>query len=71
MKIRIILEPETGGGYHAFCPLLKGCHSCGGTKKEALANIKEAVELYLRALAKETFEIKKKKAVYAQIEVAA
>jgi predicted RNase H-like HicB family nuclease len=46
----VILEREEDGGYHAFCPLLKGCHSQGDTFEEAIANITEAVELYLESL---------------------
>jgi predicted RNase H-like HicB family nuclease len=33
--------------YHASCPALKGCHTWGHTYEEALANIREAVELYV------------------------
>jgi predicted RNase H-like HicB family nuclease len=48
MKFKIIIEKEPNGeGYHAYCPSLKGCHSCGTTKQEAIKNIKEAIELYL------------------------
>ena len=36
--------------YHASCPALKGCHSWGHTYEEALANIREAVELYVEDL---------------------
>ena len=25
----VIFEQEEDGGYHAFCPMLKGCHSQG------------------------------------------
>ncbi len=32
-------------GYHANCPALKGCHTWGHTFEEALANLREAVEL--------------------------
>jgi predicted RNase H-like HicB family nuclease len=46
----VILEKEEDGGYHAFCPLLKGCHSQGDTFEEAIANITEAIELYLESL---------------------
>jgi predicted RNase H-like HicB family nuclease len=46
----VILEQEDDGGYHAFCPALKGCHSQGDTIDEALANIKEAIEVYLESL---------------------
>ncbi|HHT9119093.1 MAG TPA: type II toxin-antitoxin system HicB family antitoxin [Candidatus Hypogeohydataceae bacterium YC41] len=49
----IILEKEEGGGYHAFCPTLKGCHSQGDTYEEALANIK----LYLESLKAHNEEI--------------
>ena len=36
--------------YHAYCPALPGCHTSGHTYDEALANIKEAVELYVEDL---------------------
>lgn len=46
----VILEKEAEGGYHAFSPLLKGCHSQGDTFEEAIANITEAIELYIESL---------------------
>lgn len=36
--------------YHAHCPALKGCHSWGHSYSEALANIREAIELYVEDL---------------------
>ena len=36
--------------YHAFCPSLKGCHTWGHTFAEALANLQEAVNLYIEDL---------------------
>jgi predicted RNase H-like HicB family nuclease len=48
MIFDIILEEEDdGGAYSLHCPALKGCHSQGATRDEALANIREAIELYL------------------------
>ncbi len=47
MKVRVVLEPSDEGGYTAVVPSLPGCISEGETKDEALANIKEAIELYL------------------------
>lgn len=47
MKLTIVLEPQKEGGYTAYVPSLKGCVSQGETKKEALRNIKEAIQLYL------------------------
>jgi predicted RNase H-like HicB family nuclease len=46
----VLLENESDGGYHAFCPLLKGCHSQGDTVEEAIQNITEAIELYIESL---------------------
>lgn len=47
MKLKIILEPSDDGGYTVYVPALPGCLSEGDTKKEALKNIREAIELYL------------------------
>jgi predicted RNase H-like HicB family nuclease len=47
MKIRVVLEPSDEGGYTAIVPALPGCISEGNTREEALANIHEAIELYL------------------------
>jgi predicted RNase H-like HicB family nuclease len=46
MKLKIVLETSDEGGYTVYVPSLPGCISEGQTKKEALANIKEAIELY-------------------------
>jgi len=46
----VIVEREEEGGYHAFCPALKGCHTQGETLEEALANAREAIAAYLESL---------------------
>ncbi|MBI4329198.1 MAG: type II toxin-antitoxin system HicB family antitoxin [Chloroflexi bacterium] len=47
MKLRVVLEPSEEGGYMVYVPSLPGCISEGETKEEALANIREAIHLYL------------------------
>lgn len=47
MILQIVLEPSEEGGFTVHVPSLPGCISEGENKEEALANIKEAVELYL------------------------
>ena len=47
MKIKVILEQGEDGYFVAYCPSLKSCWSQGRTEKEALKNIREAIELYL------------------------
>ncbi len=61
MKFKVILEEdEEVGGYVVSCPALAGCHSQGDTKKEALKNIKEAIQACLESLSddvvKEAFQ---------------
>ena len=50
MKLKVILEPSEEGGYTVHVPALPGCISQGDTKDEALANIREAIELYLEPI---------------------
>jgi predicted RNase H-like HicB family nuclease len=47
MKYTVVLEREPDGGYVVSVPVLPGCVSQGDTRDEALANIREAMELYL------------------------
>ena len=47
MKFKVIIEEGEDGWYVIEVPALPGCISQGKTKKEALENIKEAIELYL------------------------
>ena len=48
-KISVVIEQDENGCY-AWCPELKGCQSEGRTIGEALANIREAIELFLETL---------------------
>jgi len=54
MKLRVILEKSDEGGYTAFVPSLPGCISEGDTKEEAIANIREAIALYLEPVDDDT-----------------
>lgn len=47
MKIKVVLEKCEEGGYTVYAPSLPGCISEGETMKEAMRNIREAIELYL------------------------
>ena len=52
MKYRVTLI-EHDDGVSVSCPALKGCHSQGRTREEALANIQEAIREWLAAEADE------------------
>jgi predicted RNase H-like HicB family nuclease len=51
-RYTVILEPDEPG-YHVYCPILPGCHSCGDTIDEAVENIKDAIRLYCEVLAED------------------
>jgi predicted RNase H-like HicB family nuclease len=47
MRYTVVLEKESDGGYVASVPALPGCVSQGDSRAEAMANIREAIELYV------------------------
>lgn len=47
MRLKVVLERSEDGGFSAYVPALPGCLSEGETEEEALANLREAIELYL------------------------
>lgn len=51
-KVSVVIEQDEHG-FYAWCPELKGCQSQGETVEETLANIKEAIELFLETLSQE------------------
>ena len=48
MNYRVVLV-ESEEGFSVSCPALKGCHSQGRTREEALENIREAIREWLDA----------------------
>lgn len=50
LRYRVLIEPDEDGVFIAEVPSLPGCVSQGATRIEALANIKEAIELYIESL---------------------
>jgi antitoxin HicB len=51
MKLKVLILPEAQGGYSVSVPALPGCHSQGESLEEALANIREAADLWIDVVA--------------------
>ena len=51
MKITVTIDRDEDGIWVAECPSIPGCVSQGDTKDEALANIREAIELCIEVRA--------------------
>ena len=47
---QVIIKPGEDGFWLAECPSLPGCISQGQSKKEAIQNIREAIEGYIEVL---------------------
>ncbi len=56
-KASVVIEKDEHG-FYAWCPELAGCQSQGFTLEEAIANIREAIELYLETLPAEERELR-------------
>jgi len=50
LRFSVVLHEAEEGGYWVSVPALPGCVSQGETKREALANIREAIKLYIEVL---------------------
>ena len=55
----ILIYLGEDGYWITECPSLPGCISQGKTKKDALNNIKEAIEVYIEALKEDKLPIPK------------
>jgi predicted RNase H-like HicB family nuclease len=51
MKFAITIDRDEDGFWVTSCPSIPGCHSQGGTRDEAISNIREAIELCLEVRA--------------------
>jgi antitoxin HicB len=47
VRYTVVLEQEPDGGYIVSVPTLPGCVSQGDSRTEAIANIREAIALYI------------------------
>ena len=69
MNLTVTLERGDDGYIVVECPSLPGCVSQGRTEEEALANIKEAIELWLEVEAEKVVEARGADRKVSQVEV--
>lgn len=50
MKYTVLIRSGNEGGFVATVPALPGCVSQGRTRRQAVRNVKEAIEAYIEAL---------------------
>ena len=57
MELMVTLERDEDGVWVVECPSIPGCVSQGKTKSEALANIREAIELCVEVRAEQGYPL--------------
>ena len=65
---KVIFEPQEEGGFTVTVPALPGCISEGDTYDEALANIKEAIALYIESLQADGMPVPEKNHLIVELE---
>ena len=68
-KRSVLLYPGEEGYFVVEVPSLPGCISQGKTRKEALDNIQEAIELYIETLVEDGEQIPEDDYELVQVEV--
>ena len=67
----VVHEHEEDGRYSVYIPDLPGCASMGKTKRQAMANIREALVCYLEGLRKLKRPIPKPRASFETLRISA
>lgn len=67
----VIIEREEDGGYHAFCPALRGCHAQGDSCEETAQSITEVIQLYIESLKAHSEPVPSEDVIIKPIHVAA
>ena len=52
-RFQVVIEQDEDGCYIADVPALEGCHSQGRTFEEALANVREVIEMCVQEMLEE------------------
>jgi predicted RNase H-like HicB family nuclease len=68
MKLKVVVCPESVGGFSASIPALPGCHSEGDTLAETLSNLREAAELWLEVTAEAAYPSLTSKNIGAELQ---
>jgi predicted RNase H-like HicB family nuclease len=63
MDIKVLLEKDEDGYITATVPSLPGCISQGRSEREAMKNIKEAIELHVKSLVEDGLPLSGKRQV--------
>ncbi len=71
MKQYVAIIEWAGGNYSAYLPDLPGCVTTGATVEQTEANLREAVALYLEALAADGIEPPEPRSSACSVSVAA
>jgi predicted RNase H-like HicB family nuclease len=64
-----LIYPGEDGYWVAECPSLPGCVSQGASREEAIANIREAIDLYIESLTEDGLAVPEEKFAAVLVDV--
>lgn len=70
ISLAVVIHHAEEGGYWAEVPSLPGCATQGETKEELLANVREAIELFLEEEAEDELPAEAEEATTVTVTVA-
>lgn len=70
ISLAVVIHHAEEGGYWAEVPSLPGCATQGETKEELLANVREAIELFLEEEAEDELPAEAEEATMITVTVA-
>ena len=66
---QVVMSQDERGFWYIECPSLPGCATQGHTPEEAVANIKEAIQLYIEVLEEKGMPVPEEKFVSSVLVV--
>lgn len=69
MEYSVVVHAAEEGGHWVEVPALPGCYSQGESVDDALANVREAIALYLETLREEGHDVPKDEDVVFRVAV--
>jgi predicted RNase H-like HicB family nuclease len=68
-RYTVVVEPEEDGQFAVYVPDLPGCTSAGDTVEEALANIRDAIEVHIEGLRADNIAVPEPRAHVTTVDI--
>jgi predicted RNase H-like HicB family nuclease len=70
MRTFVILIEQAGDNFSVYAPEVPGCVATGSTEKEAVSNMRSALDLHLKGMEEDGLQVESHDVVVRQVWVA-